>query len=454
MFLASKADIAVYGGGAGGGKSYALLLEPLRHYHNPNFPFVIFRREAVQLTIPGGLWDESHEVYSQLGALPREKPTLDWIFPNKKLPRGAPGLRVKFAHLNQESDKYAWQGAQVPGQGYDEFTHFTETQFFYMLSRNRSTSGVRGYVRATCNPDPDSWVAEFIAWWIDQDPQSPGYGYPIAERSGILRWFVRDGNTIVWGNSREELLVRFAGRDLPPKSVTFIPATVYDNKILLEKDPGYLANLNALCLVEREQLLRGNWKIRPSSGLFFKRHYFKIIEASPAFEIIARVRYWDRAATAPHEANKDPDWTVGVKMALDNNGGFIVEDVRRDRLSPGGVEDMIKNTATEDGPNVPIWSQEDPGSAGKSEALNFCKMLPKYDVHTERLTGDKITRAKPASAQAEAGNMRLVRGPWNKDYLDELEGFPKGHDDQVDGTSGAFNVLVRNHGGGPRVTQT
>nr|WP_234841454.1 terminase family protein [Sinorhizobium meliloti] len=72
-------------------------------------------------------------------------------------------------------------------------THFSAKQFWYMVSRNRSMSGVRPYTRATCNPDADSWVAELIRWWIDQDT-----GLPIPERAGVLRWFVRSDSPQTW----------------------------------------------------------------------------------------------------------------------------------------------------------------------------------------------------------------------------------------------------------------
>jgi hypothetical protein len=187
-FLSTTADIAIYGGAAGGGKTYGLLLEPLRHVANPAFGAVIFRRESLQITNEGGLWDEALGLYPQVGGRPRTVPRHMFTFPK--------GSRVSFAHLNQETDVHGWHGAQIPLIMWDELTHFTKYQFFYMLSRNRSASGVRPYMRATCNPDADSWVAEFIAWWIDQDT-----GYPIRERMGVLRYFTRAGDNIIWADS-------------------------------------------------------------------------------------------------------------------------------------------------------------------------------------------------------------------------------------------------------------
>ena len=136
-FMASPADIAIYGGAAGGGKSWALLLEPLRHVLNHNFSAVIFRRNLTQVTNPGGLWDESAKLYAPVGGRPHVQQR-EWRFRS--------GARVRFAHLEHESTVYAWQGAQIPLIGFDELTHFSRSQFFYMLSRNRTTSGMRPYL--------------------------------------------------------------------------------------------------------------------------------------------------------------------------------------------------------------------------------------------------------------------------------------------------------------------
>ncbi|WP_234891282.1 terminase large subunit domain-containing protein [Sinorhizobium meliloti] len=171
-FLVSPADIAIYGGSAGGGKTWALLMEPLRHIANPQFG-AVFRRSTVQVRNEGGLWDESEKLYPAIGASPKEH-VLQWSFPS--------GASVSFAHLEHDKTVLNWQGSQIPLVCFDELTHFSAKQFWYMVSRNRSMSGVRPYIRATCNPDADSWVAELISWWIDQDT-----GLPIPERAGVLR---------------------------------------------------------------------------------------------------------------------------------------------------------------------------------------------------------------------------------------------------------------------------
>lgn len=424
-FLATTADIAIYGGAAGGGKSYALLLEPIRHFSNSRFGAVIFRRNSTQVRNEGGLWDESVSLYGGLGSHPREA-QLEWVFPS--------GMRVKFAHLEYDRSVFDWQGSQIPFIGFDELTHFTEKQFFYMLSRNRSTSGVPGYIRATCNPDADSWVRKLVDWWID------GEGYPIKELAGVLRWFIRQGDNLVWGDSRQELLDKYGPKQLP-KSLTFIPSNIHDNQILIKKDPSYLASLNALTRVDRMRLLGGNWNIRATAGTMFRSEWFPVIDAIPAGWTMA-VRFWDRAATRPNSENPDPDWTRGLRLLRYPDNTFVVADLKSDRDTPGKIETMVKNVASFDSYRTRIRSQQDPGSAGVSEAEHFTRMLAGYDVKTETMPKDKVTRAKPVSAQAEAGNIRVLRAPWNAEFFKELENFPDGsHDDIVDVLSGAFNEL-------------
>lgn len=430
-FLATPADIAIYGGAAGGGKTFAILLEPLRNVHNPKFRSVIFRRNSVQVRNAGGLWDESMQIYPLVGAEPRSH-MLEWQFPS--------GATLRFAHLENEQTVLSWQGSQIPLIGFDELTHFTKKQFFYMLSRNRSTSGVRGYIRATTNPDANSWVREFIDWYIAED------GYVDLSRAGQVRWFVRYGDDIVWADTPEELKEKF-GDDADPKSFTYIPSNIYDNKILLSKDPSYLSNLKALSKVDRERLLGdkkrgGNWNVIESAGLLFNRSWFGVLDILPTGWSRA-VRYWDRAATKPGPANPDPDWTRGLLLFEYSKGFYVVADLRSMRDTPGKVETFIRNVASQDGRQVEILSQQDPGSAGVAESENFVRMLSGYIVRTEVIGRDKVTRSKPVSAQAEYGNIFILRGSWNEEFFTELENFPDGnHDDIVDVLSGAFNYLT------------
>lgn len=254
-YFKSDADIVVYGGGAGGGKSWAILVDPLRWIQRPGFRGVIFRRTCPQLTGQGGLWDECQEIYRACGAEMREV-YLDATFPS--------GASIAFCHMQHEKDRISHQGLQYAYIGFDELTHFSPSQFWYLVGRMRSTCGVQPYLRATCNPEP-GWVADFLEWWIDGD------GFAIPERSGLLRYMVRnpDSDDIDWADSREELAEKYP--DLDPDndilSVTFIPASLEDNPALTKRDPGYRGRLKALSKIERDRLLHCNWRSAEGSQI-------------------------------------------------------------------------------------------------------------------------------------------------------------------------------------------
>lgn len=425
QFLASSADIVLYGGAAGGGKTFGLLLEAVRNVKVKGFGAVFFRKSLKQIEKEGGLWDTAESIYPFIGGR-GVKGNLVYHFDRY-------GTKIQFAYMARDADVREWQGTQIPLICFDELTHFSKRQFFYMLSRNRSVCGVKPYVRATCNPDPDSWVAEFIDWWIGED------GIAIDDRSGVIRWFVNQNDQTFWFDRKIDAAKAFP--NIPPKSFTFIKSDISDNKILMEKDPNYIANLEALDAVERARLKEGNWKVRAGAGDYFKRSTFEVIDALPPLKHV--VRCWDWAGTMPSVDNPDPDWTVGTKMGITETGEFVVIDVVRVRENPAGVERVLRNTTSQDGKSVTVRIPQDVGSAGKVVAQTYAKMLAGYKTVIKGVTGNKEVRAKPASSQAMIGNIKLLRADWNEAFLTELENFPNGaHDDQVDTLSDCVDELT------------
>jgi predicted phage terminase large subunit-like protein len=445
-FLFADADIVIAGGAAGGGKTWALLMEPLRHRDNGAFGAVIFRRTYPQIKNEGGLWDEAAELYMGAEANSND---LEYRFPS--------GMTVAFKHLQHLKDAKKWTGAQVPLLEFDQLEEFEEGQFWYLLTRNRSArAGVRPYLRATCNPVPEDdpvggWLNKLIAWWWD-----PATGYAIPERSGVVRWFVRLGEELHWDDSPQELLARFPGRDpkeIQPKSITFIPAMLSDNPILERNDPGYRAWLMAQPLVERERLLGGNWKIKATKGKVFNREWFRsMLSAIPA-DVTSWVRYWDKAGT--QDGGK---YTAGVLMGKRAGGRTILANVVRGQWSAHNRETIMRQTAEADRArfgNVTIWTEQEPGSGGKESAEATVRNLAGFAIHADRVTGDKVTRAGPFAAQVEAGNIDLLvplgapasgtTAPALEAFLSEAQNFDgSGVCDQIDSASGAFNKL---HGG-------
>lgn len=262
-FLSTPADIAFGGGAAGVGKSFVLLMEPIRHVAVPGFGAEIFRRTMTQVKKEGSLWDTTKSFYPTLHKSIRPKP-IDhkayWRFPN--------GSKVSFSHLQYEKNLMDYQGAQIPLIGFDELTHFTQSQFFYMLTRNRTMCGVKPYTRATMNPQGRGWVKEMIEWYLYPDNYNIEdlSGYPIPERAGKLRYFTRFKSKLMWGNTPEEVIellpyeVRIDYSKELIKSFTFIPGKLDDNQILLANDPTYKGNLLAQDEETMEQLLKGRWK--------------------------------------------------------------------------------------------------------------------------------------------------------------------------------------------------
>lgn len=440
-FHASPADIVIYGGAAGAGKTWSLVIEPVRHLDNADFRAVIFRRTSPQIHNPGGLQDEAQRWYPLFGGShTRPHSGITWVFPS--------GAVVRFAHLQHEDTKFDWQGSQITLLCFDELTHFSETQFFYMLSRNRSTCGVRPYVRATTNPDAGSWVAKLIAWWIDDDT-----GYPIEERAGVQRWFVRIDGEIVWADTADELRDQYPGQE--PKSLTFIPAKLEDNPILMESDPGYLANLMTQHPVERERLLGGNWKIMPSGGKVFNKAWFNIVAPGDVPDGGVECRFWDLAATEKKLKGDDPDYTAGVSIRYVKDT-YYVTDCLAFREGPTETDKIMLATARRDrerirrqGDNARYmvrWEMEG-GASGKRDTRSLVKLFRGFDARGVSPDGDKITRAKALATQAEQGFVVLVQGEWNERWLTHMHHQPDwAHDDIMDASSGAFNTVVQ--GGG------
>lgn len=182
----------------------------------------------------------------------------------------------------------------------------------------------------------------------------------------------------------------------------------------------------------------GQYRQRPSppAGGFFKPDNIEIVDALPS-EIIKEVRAWDLASS-----ENEGDYTAGMRQAKGKDGYIYIVDVQHAQLGPDGVEKRIKQTAEMDGKSVAIRLPQDPGQAGKAQAKNFITKLSGFNVKAETVSGDKITRAQPFAAQVNVGNVKMLRGDWNKAFIEELRNFPNGkHDDQVDAGSDAFNEL-------------
>lgn len=417
-FLAGRAMVPTH-------NSDAILMAPLRWVSNPRFNAIIFRRTIPELK--KSLIPRSHERYRWLGGVFNATDNV-WKFPS--------GATIWFGGLQYPDDVFAHQSAEYQYIGFDELTSFQESQFRYLLSRGRTRagSGIPIHIRSGSNPDVN-WVRDRYAPWVRRGDDYTG---PRAESGQIL-----------WYRTEDDGSERYVEPGTPGALTrTFIRATRHDNPSL---EKGYEDRLRQLDPVQRARLLDGDWDAAPAAGKYFQRRWAPIIDSVP--ERARRVRYWDRAGTEddPKRKGKGPDWTVGVRMAF-AKGVWIVEDVLRFRGSPLDVDTQIRRTAEQDGREVAVCVEEDPGQAGKHQSATTIRHLAGFTIRAVKPTGSKIVRFGPFSAQAEAGNVRLKRGPWNTCYQQELEGFPEWpFDDQADATSGAFQELSRFGGGAAAV---
>lgn len=429
-FLASTADEVLYGGAAGGGKSAGLIAIPLRWISHPRFFALILRRTLPQLR---DLLKKAELLYPTAEG-EFNITTKTWTFPS--------GAQIAFGHCEHENDWKQYSGFEIQYLGIDELTSFTRTQWVEISARLRSSApGLPRIARASSNPGDNGheWVFAYWGPWLDPKATVIGIESPRDEKGELFRPPASPGQ-VLWVVSDGENETFYAEPTYGATTRQFIPARLADNPKLLVEDPEYVRKLYKLDPVRRAQLEKGDWLKRIARGDLFKREWFKSLPAMPKVRV-RWVRYWDRGATL------DGDWTVGCKVGLLPDRTFVVAHVDRFRGTPGTVKARIRSIAETDGKGVTQVLEQDPGQAGVAERDDLVKHLAGFNVRSVKPTGDKVTRAGPASAQVEAGNVFILydedRPPsWLSDFFGELESFPEGaRDDQVDAFDGAVSYL-------------
>lgn len=363
----------------------------LQYVDIPDYAALLLRRTFKALTLPEALLDRSRMWLLNQGVKWYAEPSC-FKFPS--------GATITFGYLESDKDVEQYQSAAFQYIGFDELTQFTEYQYRYMHSRTRRLADSDIPIRMRGASNPGSIGHE----WVKQ------------------RFIVE-------------------GREY---ARPFIPATLSDNPYLDRES--YIKSLSNLDPITRSQLLNGDWSARRAGGKF-KREWFEIVDAVPAN--CRRVRFWDCASTEA-KPGKDADWTAGCLLAKDSQNILYILDIKRMRGTPGSVEALIKQTAEIDRKSVPVRMEQEPGSSGVNMIDHYRRrVLLGWDFKGIPSTGSKEIRANPVASQAEAGNIKLVRGDWINSFLDEAEAFPMGaHDDQVDALSGAFNELTSTRGYG------
>lgn len=388
----------------------------LQYVDIPGYHAILIRDTYKNLTEPGALMYRSDEWLSGTDAKFRDK---RWVFPS--------GATLSFGYLDSPRDHFNFQSAEFQFVGIDEVTNIRENQALYMFTRLRKMDPKAYRLELQKLPKFKNLSDfEIMRYW-NAYSQIPlrfrcASNPPTREQLARGAW-VKD---------------RYVDEVTRKDGVVFIPAWMDDNPHL-EID-SYRESLQYVDPITRAQLEKGDWNIQVK-GNMFDRSWFEIVDAAPADA--ETVRYWDLAATEKKDG-KDPAFTAGVRISA-KDGIYYIESVVRVRKGPLAVQQLVRQCADMDGTRVQIGMEQEPGSGGVNTIDDYRRnVLPEFALVENKKSSSKYQDAIPLATQAEAGNVKLVKGHWNAAWLEEAEVFPDGKfKDQIDATAGGFRMLAK-----------
>jgi hypothetical protein len=338
-FLAASEQEVLYGGSAGGGKSYALLADPMRYFNNPNFMGLLVRRTNDELR---ELKWKSRELYPKAypGAIWREKDSM-WLFPS--------GAQFWMTYLERDEDCSRYQGQAFTYIAFDELTHWsTPFAWNYMRSRLRtasSTDKLPVFMRATTNPGGPGhgWVKRMF---IDPAPYGKAFNARDLETGEVLSW-PKDHPT----NAGKPLFQR-----------RFIPAKLSDNPYLYN-DGQYEANLLSQNENVRRQLLEGDWSVADGAAFSefrYKTHVCEPFQIPDTWVKFRSCDYGYSSFSAVHWYAIDPAYETLVvyrELYVTHKTGeelarMIVDMERGERIQYGMLDSSVWHQRGQTGPSI------------------------------------------------------------------------------------------------------
>ena len=437
-YINSDAKIIIAGGAAGSAKSHCGLLRHLRFVEDPYYTGMCIRKNSTAIMKRGGLFwaavDLYKKVYPDLKVKLKEQTI---VFPS--------GATVSFSHYENDKAADLYHGLELSSVFYDEASQDSQEHIWWLISRLRSKAKMNASIWLTCNPDVNSYLREWVDWWIYPEGHEK-FGLPDPDKNGKIRYLLRVGNDMRWADTPEELIKRYGKSHLTldhpqqvkPLQVQCLLGTIYDNPWLLENQPEYLATLESLPDMERRRLLLGDWEAREINSTYFQRSWVEEISGYDESQVVKIVRAYDMAGTLKSDANNSPDYTVATKMAKMKDGTYLVLDVKRTRIRFGDWEKFIIENAMEDKElhrEVTILLPEDPNPAAKAATALMIRNLAEAGLYAQKIRAStsKLDRFRPFSAMAQNHGVKFLRGCGqdleNKNYntLDfvykELEAF-------------------------------
>lgn len=435
-FLTSTSFFTLYGGAVFAGKSMCLLGSFLPLCHHPGTRAICIRKTTKQITGAGSLFDAAIQLYSKVD--PKLK-----IRSRDMILQFSSGATIQFTYLDKPADRMNLQGKEFSHIMLDECQQLSIDNVLYAASRLRST--IVDYplrIVASCNPDADCWLRSWVEFALDER------GIPIRKEKYSERYFVRTAGGMTWFDSLEEAQkVYGTSDDAGIKSFKFVPGTILDNPIGMEKNKDYISTLKALPRVEMERLLLGSWHARESASGYFKREWVGMLNHA-SIHASKRVRAWDLASSLPSEVRPSPDATAGVLMSREKSGIVTIEDIKLMRNRIHEVEKLIFETAYQDSPEVTISLPLDPGATAGAYCRDLARRLSEEGYHVRLIKPERGKRQRflPFASAAEARFVNVVKADWNEEFFLELEQMDftnKYHDDMADACSDAFYTLNR-----------
>lgn len=403
----------------------------LKHTEDPKFRGLVVRRLTPQINGPGGVLETFENLHRKVYGDKLKVRRRDGVF---QYPSGA---TISFRHMQFESDRHNYQGWQLSAILIDEAQQLEESMVVYLMSRLRSEAKMKSKMRMTCNPaGKGHWLTNWLEWYLLPS------GLPDPEKSGKLRWFTMKDNEMIWGMSKEEILEKVPGSQ--PLTFAFISANVYDNPILMKRQPEYVSWLEGLDRESKEALLYGNWYVTKQEENYFKRQWVPVVPDKPFFG--RRMRGFDLAGTVPDEVNKDPDYTATVLLSKTGDK-YCIEHAHRLRDHFHNIEKYMLDLSKEDPDDITYVIPVDAGAAGKAYARSLQQKLAESGRHCVLFPSSnksKLTRFRPFASVCQAGAVEAVSAQWNDWFFTELEQFSddgKKHDDALDAVVAAFWAL-------------
>ena len=303
------------------------------------------------------------------------------------------------------------------------------------MSRLRSEADMKPKMRMTCNPaGKGHWLTNWLEWYLLPS------GLPDPDKCGIVRWFTMRDNQMVWGNTKEELQKEIPG--CTPLSFAFVNANVYDNPVLMERQPEYVAWLEGQDRETKEALLYGNWYVTKQFDSYFKRQNCTIVDTPPLSG--KRFRGFDWAGSVEDEINRDPDYTATVLMSKSGDK-YCIEHAHRFRKKFHEVEQYLFDLSRTEPDDIVYVIAVDAGASGLAYARSLQQKLAeqtgRYSILHPSGNKSELIRVRPFASVAQSGAISVVSAPWNDWFFDELEQFKgdgKQHDDALDAAVSAF----------------